>query len=270
MIKTKKIKSTKWLVWFWNSTLAIVVVGLIFFLGTGVKNNFPLVWSSFAKPFITIGDWVAGFGKSVKSFNQLNVGDQALIKEIAQLSVVESEITRLESENFFLRSQLGLENKVNFIPFVAHIFNRDSSGFVDFLNISLGSIHGVEENMNVLGLDRVLVGRVGQVHKKSSQVILLSDPLSRVSAKTKDGTSGIVIGQLNSGLVFDLIPKDRLIKPGDLVVSSGLDGIYIPDLPIGRVRKVINVNSGLYQQALIEPLAEYNQLNEVLVIGSLQ
>ena len=123
----------------------------------------------------------------------------------------------------------------------------------------------IKENMNVVGSDGVLVGRVGKVSGKMSQVILLSDPLSRISVRTEKA-SGIVIGRLNSNLLFDLIPKDQQIKPGDLVVSSGLDGVYAPGLPIGRIKKVININSSIYQQAVVEPLVEYGQLNEVLVI----
>lgn len=262
MNKTYKIKSTKWLIGFWNFIFIALIIALIFSFGTSIKANTAFLWVYFIKPFNSVSNWVIDLSKGLSRSGETG---QNSLNDLIKFSNIEAKLIELQAENEFLKSQLGLKDKINFVPLVAQIFNFDSFRFNDFVNIGLGSSHGVRENMNVVGPSEVLVGRIGQVSDKKSQLILLSDPLSKISART-DKASGIVIGRLNSNLLFDLIPKNQRLKPGDLVISSGLDGIYVAGLPIGRIKRVINLNSSIYQQAIIEPLVDYSQLNEVLVI----
>mgnify|MGYP001578055354 CR=1 FL=1 len=269
MNQPPKIKSARKLIGFWNLIAVVLVVVIIFWLGTIFKNKTPSVWLVLTEPFNRVSSWLASMIPRFEGFKNAQIQQRLIAEKVKELSSLEAQVSALKSENEFLKSQLGLKNKVNFVPLVAHIINRDSLGLVDFLRVNLGSKDGVGKNMNVLGQNGVLVGKVESAELKSSRVILLSDPLSRVTAKTNNA-SGVVVGQLKSSLIFDLIPKNQLVKPDDLVVSSGLDGIYIPGLPIGRVKKVINLDSELYQQAIIEPLVNCTELSDVLVIQGLK
>jgi rod shape-determining protein MreC len=53
---------------------------------------------------------------------------------------------------------------------------------------------------------------------------------------------------------------------GDTVVSSGLDGVFLKGLPVGRVSDVIRPDSGIFQEVSVTPYVDFERLEEVLVI----
>jgi rod shape-determining protein MreC len=67
-------------------------------------------------------------------------------------------------------------------------------------------------------------------------------------------------------VTLDLIPQDINVQSGDLVLTSGLGGGYPPDLIIGQVVNVRSHDFDLFQQATVQPVVDFNQLEIVLVI----
>jgi rod shape-determining protein MreC len=67
-------------------------------------------------------------------------------------------------------------------------------------------------------------------------------------------------------LTLKLIPQDVDVRQGDLVLTSGLGGGYPPDLIIGQVVNVRSRDFDLFQQATVQPVVDFNQLEIVLVI----
>lgn len=264
-----KIKPTRHLFNFWQVVFALTLLAALLWFGSQLKSVVSVASSSLLIPFQYLGAKVASLGEIFSQDKLVSSDTEHLQTELSQTGLFEAQLMQLAEENAFLKSQLGLKERAAFVPYIASIINSDALGFVDFVRITVGSEDGVSEAMNVIGSSQVLVGKVGKVYNNTSQVVLLSDPQSRVSAKTETA-QGIIIGQLGAPLILDLVPKHQQLQIGDLVVSSGLDGLYVPDLPIGRVVKVININSQVWQQAIVEPLVNYRELNKVLVIKGLQ
>lgn len=265
-IKTEsgKVLMGAWYIVFW-----LFIVFAVVWCGSLLKTNMPTVWIYIAKPFDAFYNVAHIVGVALSEIGTTQELHKKINQQRVYVDELETKLALVQQENSFLKSQIGLRTPVAIIPYVAHISVKDPFGFANFVTADLGFHQGVKEFMNVVGEGRALVGRVGAVRENSSQIILLSDPLSRVSAQTQNA-HGVVVGQLRSELIFDLIPKQSTLAEGDIVYTSGLDGIFIPGLPIGRIKNIINNQSDIYQRAIIEPSLEYSQLSEVLIIQGFQ
>ncbi|RJQ14057.1 rod shape-determining protein MreC [Candidatus Parcubacteria bacterium] len=269
MTKSFKLKSSKTLWSFWNTLFIVLVIIVVFVVGFYFKDFLVRPGVALILPINHLTDWFANLIYAFGSINKSSQTVQELNSLRGEVGQLEARLISLESENNFLKSQLGLNESLKFVPMVASVIANDSIGFIDFGILNVGSNNGIQKNMNVLGENQILIGRVGETYNKTSQMIFLSDPLSKVSAKT-ESASGIVIGRLHGGLIFDFVPKNQSLKEGDVVISSGLDGIFIQGLPIGRVKQVINIDSEIYQQAVIEPFIDYTSVGSVLIIEGVQ
>ncbi len=113
-----------------------------------------------------------------------------------------------------------------------------------------------------------LVGRVTSVESSSSKVLLAIDPQHHVGARlTSSGDTGVLSGNGQADLAFDLIGVTTTVAPGETVVTSGYDGgIYPPGIPIGRVKTVRRSPDGLNQSASVQPFVDFNKLQLVLIL----
>jgi len=124
----------------------------------------------------------------------------------------------------------------------------------------------------VVVTERGLVGIISTVSPHSSQVLLITDPRLAVSAliqRTRDpGTVGIVesFSEDPAYLKISYLPPEAKIQPGDVVITSGLGGVFPKGLVIGTIKEVLPDPSGMILSALIEPRVNFNRLEEVLII----
>jgi rod shape-determining protein MreC len=73
-------------------------------------------------------------------------------------------------------------------------------------------------------------------------------------------------GSVSGDLALDLISQDAKLQPGDVVLTSGLGGGYPADLLVGQVLNVRKRETELFQQATVQPIVDFSQLDIVLVI----
>jgi rod shape-determining protein MreC len=127
----------------------------------------------------------------------------------------------------------------------------------------------VRLNMPVI-TDKGVVGRIGRVTGHFADVLLAVDPDSSIPVMdVRTGGRGSLkgLGADNSYncMVQDLAISDE-VKEGDLIVTSGLGGLFPPDLPVGTVTKVSTPQSGLTQVAEVKPDVDFSRLHSVLVV----
>jgi rod shape-determining protein MreC len=117
-----------------------------------------------------------------------------------------------------------------------------------------------------------LVGKTVDVSLRTADVLLLSDPNCKVSARiARTGTFGLVsgTGPARDGAMLcrmEFINKDVPIRAGDQVLTSGLGGVFPPGLLVGYVDAVDLDESGLYQRADVVPRADLGRLTYVFVV----
>ena len=116
-----------------------------------------------------------------------------------------------------------------------------------------------------------LAGKVVSVSKHTSQVLLITDPLSGVGALVQDSRvpgvlEGITAGSDETRLIH--VPKDTQLTKGQVIITSGIGGTFPKGIPIGRIVDVSDEPTGLFKTAMVVPFADLNRLEEVLVISN--
>jgi len=146
------------------------------------------------------------------------------------------------------------------------VIGRDTTGFVNAIQIDCGRRAGVEP-MDPVVTEFGMVGRVTRVSATGAEVLLLTDPSSQVSTRLQDSrTDGVVVGQLTGDLLLSYIPVDAQVTQGERVVTSGLGQNFPADLLVGQVMSVALDERGMYQEARVRSLVEFDRLEIVQVI----
>lgn len=224
---------------------------------------------------------VAAVFRPVGSFfsNVFRAG--SLAERVAELEAENAELGQLVQQGSELRAEneqyaviLEIAEDAGLDVTGASVIGESTSNLEWAVFIDKGLDDGVEEDMPVIGPSG-LVGRVVRVFDTVSQVMLIIDPDSKVSARlSASRETGLIEGQREELLRFGLIGTDTDITPGEIVETSGyqLDegftGIYPPGIPIGVVDRVEPSDDGITIRVLVRPNVDFSRLDKVgLVFG---
>jgi rod shape-determining protein MreC len=261
----------------WGLFIAFVVISIAL-LVLDVTGNLTVVVGYVRTPFAFVQDWVSGRVRSVEStldrpldVAALQAENRQLRERVAELERQNEELVEIYAEYTLLSALLDYDrSNPEFRRVAADVIGWDISNFARALTINKGERDGVAAGMPV-ETERGLVGRVVQVAPHSAKVQLLTDPGSAVNARLgASRATGVVQGQLGSTLVMKWIEQDISISENELVMTSGLGGNFPPDLVIGRVIRVEQSTSELFQVADVRPAADLEQVEIVQVIVSFE
>ena len=177
---------------------------------------------------------------------------------------------RLERENARLRQLLGWQAQQPRKIKLASVVLGDPSNWWRSLQIDLGSRDGMSTNLPVLSPEGALVGRISSVGLTHSQVVLVGDPNCHVAAVVENESrdNGVIgaSGPMDRGLVeLGLFSKNADLKPGQLVKTSGLGGIFPKDILIGQILDAQPIY-GLGTDARVKLAVDLGALEEVWVV----
>ncbi len=138
---------------------------------------------------------------------------------------------------------------------------------VDSLLVDKGTRVGVRDNTPVMTPQGV-VGRVLRSSVHLSTVLLINDPNSKVAVMGRvHRTQGILVGQgPQSDLLMQYVPLNDLLEEGEVLITSGMDGVFPKGLPIARVERIERPSASLFQIVLAAPLVDLRNLEEVLLV----
>ncbi len=154
----------------------------------------------------------------------------------------------------------------------ARVVGRAPGSWYRAVVVDRGRADGVRVNQVVVS-DLGLVGRVVAVGEHTSEVLLILDREGAVGAIVQETrTIGVVEGsEAEPGLLRMIhLPYDAKLKRGQVVVTSGYGGIFPRGIPIGKILRVENEGSKLDNYALVQPYVDFNRLEEVFIITSVQ
>lgn len=218
----------------------------------------------FTDMFTNIGD--------IKKTYQEN---QLLKEKVSEYKTLIYEVQELKEENEELRESLDVTDSIrDYNSIQATVISRSPERWIDQVTINKGKQAGVKKNMAVITAEG-MVGKIQSTSKFTSTVQLLTgfDQNSRISASISRKKGEDIVGLIeeydeeNHSLMFKIIDEsDKDLKEDELVVSSGLGGVFPAGLPIGKVKEVIPDQYGLTQTALIEPSANMYDINHVIVV----
>jgi rod shape-determining protein MreC len=194
---------------------------------------------------------------------------------------LEAEVARLERELIAVREQAseaevlaGLLGYARTRPesryVAARVIGQDISPFIRSVWIDRGSDGGLQQGMPVV-TERGLVGRVAEVYSTIARIQLITDPQSTVNVRLQTSRAdGALRAQLNGELWVDAIDQSASVTPGELVLTSGLGGAFPSDIPVGQILTVRKRDYELFQEAVLQPSADLENLLVVLVITNFQ
>ena len=185
------------------------------------------------------------------------------------------QTSQLWEENQRLRTALDWRPKQQWTLKAANVILRDPANWWRTLRIDLGKRDGIQTNMPVLTTDG-LIGKIGQVGNRASQVILIGDrhcPVAAVVKKQSPQSDANGMLEASSSTILDpsivrltMVDRNSSIGPGDPVETSGLGPVFPRGILIGRVLATNTVGFGLMNEADIKLAANFRGIELVWVL----
>ena len=216
--------------------------------------------------------WAEGVYNYSFRYQELEEENQRLRSQIAELEKQAQEGEAASKENEQLRELLDLRAKrSDFVFESARITARSTSNWASTLTLSKGSAQDVAAGDCVVDAAGNLVGIIDEVGSNYSVMITVVDAnlqLGGIVSRT-DSTAmleGDFTLMQNGRLKMTYLPENTELLTGDLVLTSGLTGIYPSGLVVGAIESLHTDPSGMSRYAVLVPYADLNSLVEVFII----
>jgi rod shape-determining protein MreC len=238
--------------------------------GAAVMKPFEVAANRVARPFRDAYNWFDGLVTAKNENQQLKQEVERLRQQYATAQTAQNENASLKR---LLHYESGPSFPKDFRPVNASVLARGSADVQKRVTVSAGSKQGVRVNDPVVTSDG-LVGRVTRVTPGLARVTLLTDATSAVAASDlRSNAYGLVQHGPGGGsqLVFSRVSKDKVVKPGDFVVTAGTQLASLPDIYprgilIGRVTSVYQNNVDEFKHIQVDPFADFSSLDSLAIL----
>jgi rod shape-determining protein MreC len=262
-------------------TYALLIAGSLLLLAMSTSAQVQDVRRGVKFAISPVEEFLAGGARAVNSMlaaftevDQLRRENRTLAAQVESLSTQVQQLEVLRSENERLAQLLGTRQSLKFDTVAAFIVNRTPSQLERTATLDRGADAGIEVGDAVLAPGGALAGTITEVFDGSASVRLLNDPRSlAIGITTGTRATGEVIGNFSAPLRLEGVVKTDTLNENDTVTTagtlvSGAKGLLPRDILIGRIVEVINDPAQFVQTALIQPAADLDRLEAVLVITS--
>lgn len=189
-----------------------------------------------------------------------------LKNEIHALKMANSRYRELLATQERLEELLQFKQTINRPVLAAQVIGRDPTGWFKSVIIDKGKWAGLRLDMPVVNAFGV-VGRVVSVSSNYAKVLLIIDQNSAVDCLVQRSRDrGMLKGLMSEICKLDYVAKSNDITVGDIVVTSGLGGVFPKGLPVGRILDVKEISGELFKDIKIRTAVDFSKLEEVLVI----
>ena len=186
-----------------------------------------------------------------------------------------AKLAESEDENLQLREALVATGRLDRIAEMSKEFDvpmlrgdlvgLDASTWFRSVLIDRGRNHGVHAGMPLIS-ELGVVGLVTATSHNAAKGMLLLDRQSAVSAVVQRSRDRGVVRGTGDGLVFEFVGRDADVAPGDLLITSGLGGVFPKGLRIGVVATVEEASAQLQREAAVDPVVDFGRLEQVFVM----
>ena len=209
---------------------------------------------------------ITGFFFNISDYFRLNDRVKSLQKENSLLLNDYSENINLKTENNYLRELLGMKLRSERKTETARVIGYYESKWQSRIIINAGQSAGVLEGMAVVN-EKGLIGVVILASSSTSEVRLLNDSQSSIGARILSSRKlGLIEGSLDKKIYLNYIDVNEDIFKGDVLITSEFGENMPAEILIGRVKKIGSSGNTPYKLIEIEPFADYERLEYVLVV----
>ena len=204
-----------------------------------------------------------GLAASQRAMAAEALARQQLVEQAERLA----RAAQLQAENQRLRSLLELRPALEVASLSAEVLYEAADPYSRRVVIDRGRSHGVQAGSPVIN-DAGVLGQVTRVYTLSAEVTLLSDkdaaiPVLNTRTQARNAAFGSSDGQ---GMELRFLAANADIKPGDLMATSGLDGVYPSGLPVAKVISVERRGDTSFASVRLQPVAQPDSVRHVLVL----
>lgn len=211
-------------------------------------------------------DWGAD---NLRERAALRAQTAALREQNLRLHLQVQTLDALQAENRRLRALLDslTHTQQPLRALIAGTVKVGLDPYIGQIQIDKGSLQGVFIGQPVLDADGV-VGQVLHVAAQTSQVLLITDSRHAIPVKSvRSGVRAIAVGRGPVGaLELPYLPNHVDIEVGDALVTSGLDDVFPPDLPVATVSSVNRIGEGEFAEVQATPRGRVDRIQEVLLV----
>jgi rod shape-determining protein MreC len=228
---------------------------------------YPVQWLAL-RPVV----WAQGSEKYFETRKTSQANEEAALRKMDLLSQRANQVEHLALENSRLRQLLGLRERVTTPSQAAQVLYDAADPYTRKVIIDRGVLAGVLAGSPVLDETGVL-GQVTRVYPLVSEVTLVTDREQAIPVlNTRTGARGVAFGDpalRSSMLELRFMAANADVQAGDLLTTSGVDGVYPPGLPVARVTKVDRRVDSAFARITCVPLALVSGVGHVMVLKPL-
>lgn len=205
--------------------------------------------------------------EALRSRSTLQADNDRLAAENTELKLRLMRFDALEQENLRLKQARAGSGRVAERSLVAEILRVDLDPYRQRVLVDRGSRDGVFAGQAALDAEGVF-GQVTRVGPVSAEIIMISDPEHAIPVQiNRTGVRTIAVGIGQAGrLSLPYLPRTADVVEGDLVVSSGLGGVFPPGYPVARVAEVRRDTTEPLLAVGATPTARLDRDPEVLLV----
>tara|TARA_B100000315_G_scaffold255585_1_gene299271 strand:- start:1483 stop:2328 length:846 start_codon:yes stop_codon:yes gene_type:complete len=250
------------------SLLVLIVISVVL-LSLDFYKSKPLnIFRSVSKDIIYRGSFLVSLPFKFLDHGYVVIRDhfslynnyESLKNELYTLQAQQTEIEFLRMQNRELKIVIAddlLREEKNVI---AKVILDKQSPFLKSIILNKGTQSNLKKGMAVLH-KKNMIGRIVEVNYLSSRALLVNDLNSKIPVKIiPSGENAIMTGGGNNLASLDFLPKLSTIENGNIVFTSGTDGIFKDGIPIGKIKKI-------EEKFFVEFFADLNQVNYATVIN---
>jgi len=261
------------LIFFGVLSLLLMVADLRFQVAQPMRSTlatalYPLQWAVL-RPFV----WLQDSGRYFESLQHSQTNAASAQYRLGLQSQRAQQVEQLTLENARLRQLMGLRERVNTPALAAQVLYDAADPFTQKFVIDQGALAAVETGSPVIDESGVL-GQVTRVYPLISEVTLVTDRRQTIPlVNTRSGVRALAFGATNAtgaGLELRFLDVNVDMQIGDVLTTSGIDGVYPPGLQVARVKSIERQTDSTFARIRCEPLAKVDSTLHVLVLKPVQ
>jgi rod shape-determining protein MreC len=201
------------------------------------------------------------------SKSSLEEQNENLVKRVAELTLLANQSESLMSENAQLRKLIGIQEQTRFKILISQILYSPSNPLSQKVVINRGASDGIKEGQGVSD-HQGIVGQVVRVLENKSEVALLDDRDMVIPVQvSRNGTRGALYGN-GRGQSLELRHMAALtdLQVGDVLMTSGIDGVYPPGFPVATIEKIDRNVDKNFARIYCAPIGGVNRFRHVMIL----
>lgn len=253
-------------------SICAILSGMAYFGDNPVQRALYTVVSPVFNAAYNVVTPVRMFFDKVRKADEYETRISELTEEVTTLKIENKSREDYINENRRLKELLDLRDgtMAGYNTVTARVVSYEPDSWYDTVMLSKGSDSGINVD-NIVITNLGVVGRVTDVGPNWAKVSTIINISNSVGVKLpRTGDVGVVSGDANlaqdKNSKLEYLSNDKNLIKGDILVTSGLGGVFPPDLPIGKVTSIQSDSAGNLDYGVVEPSVDFSSLYEVMII----